>query len=212
MLKENVNHEMPRVCLETLGLGGWPCTMNGMNQLMAFAAILMTLVLAFAGCSRLTGTPTRSIEVPEGGPPVLTTAERLARETDAGRPPAQFVSQAAYMRPIGQPGPLKPFEQWTEQDAATDALGRIGAAAVPALVDALRSGDPAMREKALEVLGRIGPDAEAAVPDLVQLLDDPDPAVRKSATRTLGRIGPAAEGAVPALMRSLLTPVGPTPQ
>src|SRR5262245_8653920 len=212
MLKENVNHEMPRVCLETLGLGGWPCTMNGMNQLMAFAAILMTLVLAFAGCSRLTGTPTRSIEVPEGGPPVLTTAERLARETDAGRPPAQFVSQAAYMRPIGQPGPLKPFEQWTEQDAATDALGRIGPAAVPALVETLRSPAPAAREKALEVLARMGSDAEPAVPDLIRLLDDPDPNVRKSAARTLGRIGPTAQAAVPALMRSLLETSSTRPQ
>ena len=185
--------------------------MNVMNRANAVVSISLCLVLSFAsvcfvsGCSRLTSTPTKLIEVPEGGPPVLTTAERVAHAMDARRAPG-LVSQASYVRHIDQPGPLKPFEQWTEQDAATDALGRIGPAAVPALVEALRGGDSAVREKALEVLGRMGSDAEPAVPDLIWLLDDPDPAVRKAAARTLGRIGPAAQAAVPALMRSLLSP------
>jgi hypothetical protein len=174
-----------------------------MSRVIGLASLLPFFVLAVGSCSRLTGTPTRSIKVAEGGPPVLTTAERVALEMDVRRPPG-FVSQASYARPIEQPGPLKPFEQWTEQDAATDALGRIGPAAIPALVESLRGADPVVREKALDVLARMGPDAQAAVPELIRLLDDPNPEVRKMAARTLGRIGPAAEAAIPALMRNLL--------
>jgi hypothetical protein len=166
-----------------------------------------------AGCSIGPTKPTKQIQVLDGGPPVLTSTERAAKELEAKRsgrefvaePPAQpgFVSQASYMRPIDAPKPLMPFEQWTEQDAASDALGRIGPAAVPSLIETLKSPDPTVRRKAVEVLGRMGPEAEPAVPDLIRLLDDADPEVRKAAARTLGRIGPPAEAAVPALMRTL---------
>jgi hypothetical protein len=114
------------------------------------------------------------------------------------------VARAAYLEPVTPA--IKPFPEWSEQEAAADALGRIGAAAVPALIDALHGSDPAVRIKATEVLGRMGADARDAVPHLVKLLDDPDEAVRKAATRTLGRIGPPADPAVPALVRTLLQP------
>ena len=185
--------------------------MKAMKRILDGIGLTCFVTFIAAGCGRIPATATRTIEVPEGGLPVLTTAERAAHEIDARRPP-DLVSQASYVRPIDQPGPLKPFEQWTQQDAATDALGRIGPAAVPALIEALRSSDPAVREKALEVLARMGPEAEAAVPELIRLLDDPNPTVRKMTARTLGRIGPAAEAAVPVLMRTLLAPESSRPQ
>jgi len=152
----------------------------------------------------LTSKPTKQIQVPDSGPPVLTSMELPPQSpaATASQPPAT-ISQAAYLRPVSAGQSLKPFEQWTEQDAARDALGRIGTAAVPALIEALRNLDPSVRLKAVEVLGRMGDDAAAAVPDLIKLLDDPDADVRKAATRTLGRIGPAAKSAVPALMQKL---------
>lgn len=101
---------------------------------------------------------------------------------------------------------IKPIEQWTETETAADALGRIGAPAIPALVQTLQNADPEVRLKATAVLGRIGPEAKDAVQDLIRLLDDPDERVRKAAARTLGRIGPAAGDAVPGLMRSLFEP------
>jgi HEAT repeat protein len=116
------------------------------------------------------------------------------------------VAQASFNQPLDEPQILKPLERWTEQEAAADALGRIGAAAVPALIEALDNPHPAAREKAVEVLGRMGPDAAEAVPALVRLLDDPDESVRKATARTLGQIGPAAKDAVPALMQTLLKP------
>ena len=73
-------------------------------------------------------------------------------------------------------------------------------------MDALRSTDPIVRKKAVEVLGRMGEDAAPAVPALTALLDDPDLGVRKAAARTLGQIGPDAKDAVPSLMRNLFQP------
>lgn len=99
---------------------------------------------------------------------------------------------------------IKPYEQWTEQEAAADALGRIGAQAIPYLQQALRSPDAEMKKQAAEVLARMGSDAKPAVNDLIVLLDDPDLEVRKVAVRTLGRIGPDAGAAIPALMRTLV--------
>ncbi len=101
---------------------------------------------------------------------------------------------------------VKPSKEWSEQELAADALGRIGPVAVPALREALANKEPDVRLQATEVLARMGPDAKEAVPDLIRLLDDPDDRVRRAATRTLGRIGPDASPAVPGLMRSLLTP------
>lgn len=106
-------------------------------------------------------------------------------------------------RPIVAPI-IKPYEQWTEQEAAADALGRIGAQAIPYLQQALRSPDSATKKQAAEVLARMGSDAKPAVNDLIVLLDDPDLEVRKVAVRTLGRIGPDAAAAIPALMRTLV--------
>jgi HEAT repeat protein len=171
-----------------------------------FIVFGMWLLASVAGCNRFS-TPARQVQVPDGGPPVLTAEERAAHpEMLTAMSQPRLISPAAYLRAIGEPQGLKPFEQWTEQEAAKDALGRIGAAAVPPLIDALRDRDPAVRLKAIEVLGRMGEDAGAAVPELVRLLDDPDIDVRKAAARTLGRIGPAAQTAVPSLMRKLFEP------
>jgi hypothetical protein len=173
----------------------------------AFASIAFVLgFVALLGCTRKSPSARKEIQVPEGGPPVLTTAERTARDPQKLLEPGR-VAQAAY-QPLAESSSqgIKPFEQWTDQDAAEAALGRIGAPAVPALMDALRSADPNVRKKAIEVLGRMGDDAAPAVPALTAFLDDPDLGVRKSAARTLGQIGPDAKDAVPALMRNLFQP------
>ena len=50
------------------------------------------------------------------------------------------------------------------------ALDRIGAAAVPALRDALKSDSDDRKTYALRALGDIGPAAAPAVPDLIEIL------------------------------------------
>jgi HEAT repeat protein len=55
-------------------------------------------------------------------------------------------------------------------DAAADALGRVGAPAVPGLLDALEDDNPDVRGRVVEALGKIGD--PTAVPALIGLLQD----------------------------------------
>ena len=162
---------------------------EGMNRYW----LTMSMIALLTGCGGY-GEPTRQVETatPPPGPAFVSTT--------AGAPPRPIfdynVAPAQYS--------LKPLEQWTEQEAAADALGRIGPPAIPQLVESLRSSDPEARLIAAQVLARMGSDAKEAVPDLVRLLDDPDERIRKAATRALGRIGPDAAAAVPGLIETLL--------
>lgn len=162
---------------------------------------LLLMLAALAGCG-VGAQPARQVETP--GVPGVEYVSADAAPPAAGPPPRPIfdynVAPAEYS--------LKPLEKWTEQEAAADALGRIGQPAVPQLIAALRSSDPEHRLQATQVLARMGSDAKEAVPDLIRLLDDPDERIRKAATRTLGRIGPSASEAVPALMERLLEPQG----
>ncbi len=102
---------------------------------------------------------------------------------------------------------------------AAEAIANIGPearAAVPALIEALRSDAVAtgrdeenysvltkapIRLIAAHALGRIGPDARAAVPALTAALSGPDARVRLTSARALGRMKEAASPAVPGLVR-----------
>lgn len=187
-----------------------------LERFLAFGCLAAAALTAATGCGDMPIRPSKTITVPAGEQPVLTSVQRPHSEPAPPIerapviPPADPVARATFEQPILEPEPIKPLAAWTEQEAAAEALGRIGAAAVPSLVETLRSPDSAVRLKGVEVLGRMGADAREAVPNLVNLLDDPDLAVRKAAARTLGRIGPAAHQAVPALMKSLLEPA-PSP-
>jgi HEAT repeat protein len=89
---------------------------------------------------------------------------------------------------------------------AVDALGQIGPAAVPALVEALGDPDMRVRVRAVAALGHIGSAAEPAVPAIVEALRDHQPRVRAAAAYALGRLGLAAEPVVPALVKALGDP------
>jgi HEAT repeat protein len=113
---------------------------------------------------------------------------------------------------IAQPGiaaQLSPqVEHLTDSDfrirlQAADTLAEKGAAAVPALIQALTAGDRAVRSSAAEVLGRIGPEAAAAVPALTQALQDEDAYVRRIAAYALAKVGGNAATAIPILADQL---------
>jgi len=89
------------------------------------------------------------------------------------------------------------------QIAAADAMGRIGAPAVPALASALSDSDAVVRLQACKALAYMGAKASPAVPDLVQRLYDSEEAVRMQAANALGQIGEEAKPAVPQLMEML---------
>jgi len=111
----------------------------------------------------------------------------------------------------------------------SNALEKIGAAAVPALIEALKDREAYTRRRAAMILGEIGPPAKDAVPALVAALKDESLWVRAYAARALGGgfftvlpwdvlgsqlvfitraetrggIGPEARAAIPALIEAL---------
>lgn len=104
-------------------------------------------------------------------------------------------------------------------DAAVVALGKMGPAAVPALVEAMKKKGgndktkgnkkgpqttdrtAALRSKAAVALGQLGADAKSAVPALIAALNDAT--IQMDVVNALGAIGPAAKQAVPALRESV---------
>ncbi len=173
-----------------------------MSQFTTTKSLLSGLVLAaIAGCGYDPYPTPKPVRTPGIDSPLTVSVQRATYETSLTNGAAPALQVVRTMTPA-----IRPYEQWTEQEAAADALGRIGPAAIPHLQQALRSPDRQVKIQAADVLARMGSDAKPAVSDLVALLDDPDPEIRKVATRTLGRIGPDAAAAVPALMQSLLQP------
>ena len=77
-------------------------------------------------------------------------------------------------------------------------------AAVPALVGALKDAgnDRAVRNRAAESLGNLGPDAKAAVPALIAALKDKNAIVRIVAADSFKSMGTEAKSAVPALLEA----------
>ncbi len=82
-----------------------------------------------------------------------------------------------------------------------DAAASLGGQVVPRLVLGLEN--PNVRREAIEILGKIGPDAAEAVPELLKYVDDEDPAVRADVFITLGNIGPAAKAGADAATKAL---------
>ena len=70
---------------------------------------------------------------------------------------------------------------------AADALARIGAAAVPGLIERLKTGAPAVRGRAARALAQLA--APASVPALIAALDDENPIVEFYADLALQKLG-----------------------
>jgi len=71
---------------------------------------------------------------------------------------------------------------------AASTLGKVGPAAVPALVQALKDANAEVRGLSAFMLGEIGPAAKDAVPALTEALEDADWAVRFNAQEALRKI------------------------
>lgn len=84
------------------------------------------------------------------------------------------------------------YEDWTLEETTVYALGNLGPAGVPLMMDALQNGTPHQQQQAATVLGRIGIDAtEAAVPLANVVHSSGDEKLRKQAAWALSQIGPA---------------------
>ncbi|HEX3314978.1 MAG TPA: HEAT repeat domain-containing protein [Gemmataceae bacterium] len=86
--------------------------------------------------------------------------------------------------------------------ASLEAMGKYARPALPALGQAIRSGEVEARLGALYAIIKTGPEASAAVvPDLIVAINGNEPRVTKVASEALADIGPAASAALPSLRR-----------
>lgn len=86
-----------------------------------------------------------------------------------------------------------------EADAIATSLVQMGKPLVKPLAATLRLDEPA--DDVIEILARMGPEAQEAYEDLVALLDHPDPDTCSAAARALGALGNHA--AIPVLAARL---------
>jgi HEAT repeat protein len=90
--------------------------------------------------------------------------------------------------------------QLGDSSYAEVALRKSGALAVPALIEALGSEEPAIRVKAARTLGCVGEAGAEAAPALTTALHDNDLDVRLAAVKGLWNITKTADVVVPALV------------
>ena len=126
--------------------------------------------------------------------------EAAAALGEIGPDAAKAVSELARLSAGGGDDPVA--------DLATQALGELKAAAVPALTEVLRRGSQEARVRVMKALGEVGSLASAAIPDLARALADSDEEIRTAAIEALGKvgIGPEAAVAVPHLLDALKDP------
>jgi HEAT repeat protein len=111
---------------------------------------------------------------------------------------------AVLQRVLPKPSPPD-YSTWS----AAAALICLGTNAIPALVDAMDDGNPAVREAVGQALCGLAGGA-LSTKDTARLfgqaIKDSDAEVRVYAAFALARIGPAASNSVPALIRALNSP------
>lgn len=83
------------------------------------------------------------------------------------------------------------------------AIGRIGAAAIPAIIDLLKDKDRNIRLAAVETLGRFNSEARSAIPALIEALrSDDDGEIRDHISAALAQIGDEAVTQIVELLKS----------
>jgi NADH dehydrogenase len=117
--------------------------------------------------------------------------------------PPQAVEAQVVSQPVSYWLRLLAREEEPAQQEAVGALSRLGQAAVPELIKALKDDDWQVRNQAAVVLGAIGPESKAAVPALIDVLREEDKYFRSHGAAALGKIGREARVAVPALIKAL---------
>jgi hypothetical protein len=136
-------------------------------------------------------------------PAVRWALEQPAPPGEAGRLAAQFGPAAADLVPLLRQrlNDLPGTDDYRQhRTSLAHALGRIGAAAAPAVPELLALlPDPAI----LAALGRIGAAAADAIPAMTPLLDHAEPAIQIAAASALREAGAHPGPLVPVLARHL---------
>lgn len=74
--------------------------------------------------------------------------------------------------------------------------------AIPIAIELLKAGNPIVRARAVEVLGRVDAAADTVVPEIIKALEDQDEEVRRHAVEALGRVKPIQGRAVAAFVKA----------
>ncbi len=144
---------------------------------------------------------------PQAEPAVPTLIKRLNAEGESVRSAAAFA--------LGKIGPgaadavpamVKAFWKsgYFHQGIIIQSLAGIGPAAVPALIEISKQSEDA-RSEALEVLGKIGPQARKAIPHLKAMLTDRQGVNRRAAAFALWKLT-QDRAAIPIIARTLSDP------
>ena len=153
----------------------------------------------------------------EAGPVLQDTPDPEASETQIRKFIQELreknenvrVDASTNLATIGKPAVPFLIEALKEKEiraVVTFILGRIGPnakAAVPALIEEIKDEDKNVRARAVEALGKIGPET---MPTLLAALKDKEPIVRVRAVQALGRLGPAAVKATSAIVDVMQDP------
>jgi HEAT repeat protein len=94
-------------------------------------------------------------------------------------------------------------ENESQRRAAARVLSNLGPSSAPALLEGLKSKDPAMRALCAEALGGMTAPSEEVVKALASALDDSHANVSQQAAFALGQIGESAKSALPQLLTVL---------
>ncbi len=143
----------------------------------------------------------------------LIEAQARIRAKDPESGPSPLESLA---KPLIEAGPVAIpilIDGLTREEIAPDlaaALGGLGGAAVPALIEAMGSDDAARRAGAAAALKILAEEhrreARPAIPALIDALEDGDARVRKAVAQALGAFGPEAAAGKAGLVRLLEDP------
>ncbi len=149
-------------------------------------AILSVVGLfSVGGCSRT--VPQESLQTETQSPAESSSLRPVPSETGADPVLPQIVvdnGAIAFAQLLTAARENQP-QAWTEAD---QALQKLGSAAVPTYVTALRSDDPMAREMAVMMLVQLGPPNEEAAAGLTGLLADPSAFVRVNAAAALSTL------------------------
>ncbi len=113
---------------------------------------------------------------------------------DLGLPTPEIVSALAVFLGDRARGPA---------NASIRALGKLGAAALPSVFQAIGSDQEDRRRDAVQVLAKSAPPPAEAAPALIQALADESSWIRSLAADALGALGGIAAEVVPALIAAL---------
>ncbi len=128
----------------------------------------------------------------------VSAALRLKAAIESERKAVREAALSALNSPALQPQDPDEAADLAVLRGDNDAALAAGEAAIPHLLDAMRSRDPRRRVAASRALRQVRP--VHAIPTFLRALRDPEPAVREAVTEALAEIGhDAVEGLVEAL-------------